>query len=640
MGAIADSLNLDPRERQVFLTDPEAWAKQNATRYGAHVLSPGSGVTFGTDATPTAYNPRFWTNGATNYRGNADGSVSDMGNRPLTPQELIEQFKAQQPKITESNPFGINAVYPVGSLDFSAFPSTGRADATGQPATITPDQGVSPSSGDPSTIPMLGGAGTRANRNNNPGNIRGGGAWQGMTGQDGGGFDIFDTPENGQRAAGINLANQTRLHGITTLSDLASKWAPSTDGNNTAAYIQTLSQLTGIGPNQPVDFSDAAMQSKVLPAIYQIESGGTPARAPAPPLTLGQGVPQLPPSGSGRILPTIGSTGQLTPVSSSVPTGIPRLSSNGNQAPRLSDPQSIGSSAPRIQNIVPGVPQAVQGADSLDPQTLDYLADQYHAGRGLPSLGNGKSSASIKTAIIARAVAKYGQGLDAGAAATQYKADQGALTQLTKTRGMIDSFENTVQRNLGIVDGLIAKGPGTTGIPVLNRVQQHIRGQYAGDPDVTAWETALNSVTNEYAKVMSGGTGSGPTSDNARAKAESLLDPMSHTPDQIKANMAIMSREMTNRRQGLDDEIKATQDRISVNSQAVPSNSPSTPPTLPPKGASMNDAQRTLFRSVFRPGAAYGAQDNPYIVSSAATYAPLPRGAWYIDPNGKRRQKK
>lgn len=128
--------------------------------------------------------------------------------------------------------------------------------------------------------------GTRAGRNNNAGNLRydGHSKWQGMTGVDPQGFVIFDTPENGMRAAGINLANQQKLHGINTIEGLVQKYAPQSDNNDTAAYIQSVAQQTGLDPRQPLDFTDPAVQQKILPAMFKVEGGGTPARVPAAPM--------------------------------------------------------------------------------------------------------------------------------------------------------------------------------------------------------------------------------------------------------------------------------------------------------------------------------------------------------------------
>lgn len=137
--------------------------------------------------------------------------------------------------------------------------------------------------------PLLSG---RAGRNNNPGNLRDSGdQWQGMTGVDDGGFVQFDTPQSGERAAGINLANQTKVHGIRTLAGLVQKYAPASDNNDVGGYISAVSRATGLDPNQEVDFSDPAIQAKVLPAMYAVESGGSPSSAAPGVRTLQQGRP-------------------------------------------------------------------------------------------------------------------------------------------------------------------------------------------------------------------------------------------------------------------------------------------------------------------------------------------------------------
>lgn len=78
----------------------------------------------------------------------------------------------------------------------------------------------------------------RGIRNNNPLNIRWNGStnWRGMTGADNNGFVVFDTPENGIRAA-TRILKSYANRGIFTLESIISAWAPSTE-NNTKAYIQ------------------------------------------------------------------------------------------------------------------------------------------------------------------------------------------------------------------------------------------------------------------------------------------------------------------------------------------------------------------------------------------------------------------
>ncbi|WP_157220626.1 hypothetical protein [Flavisphingomonas formosensis] len=118
----------------------------------------------------------------------------------------------------------------------------------------------------------------RASRNNNPGNLRwdGKSKWQGMTGVDENGFVKFDTIENGQRALGINISNQQRLHGLNTVADFITKYAPPKDHNDTAAYIATVARALGVGPNDRVDFTDPNVQRAMAQTITRVEGNGTP----------------------------------------------------------------------------------------------------------------------------------------------------------------------------------------------------------------------------------------------------------------------------------------------------------------------------------------------------------------------------
>lgn len=158
-------------------------------------------------------------------------------------------------------------------------------------------------------------------RNNNPGNLRwdGKSQWKGMTGVDPRGFVQFLTPELGARAAGINLGNQQKLHGINTLSGLISKYAPPSDNNDTAAYIRTVAQKTGLDPNAPIDLQDPAIQAKVLPVMFNVESGGTPARFQAPqPQAMAQPSPQQPVAAPEPVSPAAGASAlQAAPVAGS-----------------------------------------------------------------------------------------------------------------------------------------------------------------------------------------------------------------------------------------------------------------------------------------------------------------------------------
>ncbi len=89
-------------------------------------------------------------------------------------------------------------------------------------------------------------------RNNNPGNIRYvvGIPWKGQTGDDGTGYAVFDSAEDGVRALGHQL-NTYMNRGLTTVNAIISTWAPNNE-NNTAAYIADVAGRLGVDPNQPL----------------------------------------------------------------------------------------------------------------------------------------------------------------------------------------------------------------------------------------------------------------------------------------------------------------------------------------------------------------------------------------------------
>lgn len=113
----------------------------------------------------------------------------------------------------------------------------------------------------------------RGIRNNNPGNLEGDTQFQGQTGTDKGGYATFATPEDGLRAMALNLKNQQDLHGLQTVQDIITKWAPPSE-NNTAAYVQDVSQKLGVDPNQKLNLHDPAVLKTFTSAIISHENNG------------------------------------------------------------------------------------------------------------------------------------------------------------------------------------------------------------------------------------------------------------------------------------------------------------------------------------------------------------------------------
>ena len=119
---------------------------------------------------------------------------------------------------------------------------------------------------------------SRGIRNNNPLNIRRSkDQWKGMAeAQTDGAFVQFKTMEWGWRAA-FYLLTRTYYHKyrLYTIRSIISKWAPASE-NNTEAYVQNVSKLTGILPDEPLGIpSDQPSRWLMLGAAMAIQENGT-----------------------------------------------------------------------------------------------------------------------------------------------------------------------------------------------------------------------------------------------------------------------------------------------------------------------------------------------------------------------------
>jgi hypothetical protein len=110
----------------------------------------------------------------------------------------------------------------------------------------------------------------RGIRNNNPGNIRSGSAWQGATGADSAGFVIFKDSCWGIRALATDLTNKIK-RGLTTIRQIITVYAPPSE-NNTAAYVAAVSGSTGLGADDPLT-GDQQTIHDLIRAIMDHENG-------------------------------------------------------------------------------------------------------------------------------------------------------------------------------------------------------------------------------------------------------------------------------------------------------------------------------------------------------------------------------
>lgn len=115
----------------------------------------------------------------------------------------------------------------------------------------------------------------RGIRNNNPGNIRHGGSrWQGMSAtQTDDDYVQFDDPVYGIRALAKLLNNYQKRHGLNTIREIITRWAPPIE-NITAAYVDNVSRIVGVAPDRQISVSDNIVP--LVKAIITHENGSQP----------------------------------------------------------------------------------------------------------------------------------------------------------------------------------------------------------------------------------------------------------------------------------------------------------------------------------------------------------------------------
>ncbi len=221
------------------------------------------------------------------------------------------------------------------------------------------------------------------------------------------------------------------------------------------------------------------------------------------------------------------------------------------------------------------------GTPLLTDDAIESQAQQVAAGGDLPALGLGKTSAALKAKILNRAAEiQKANGNDGGSmvlvkAARQ--ANQAALKDLTKRNGVMSAAKNTALANGQLLVESAGKGAGTTGSPIINRWQQAYRNGVQGSPDVAQFGLAINTFANEYAKVVSGATGSAAVAEGARQEMLHHLSTAS-TPEQVAAIVRQAKKEMASSTNSLQSQIGETRKALSTGGQRAPAPAPASHP--------------------------------------------------------------
>lgn len=113
----------------------------------------------------------------------------------------------------------------------------------------------------------------RGIRNCNPLNIRIGNTWLGeRDNPDDTEFEQFVNITYGLRAGFIILRRYIRRYHLNTVQLIISRWAPRSE-NFTDVYVKRVCALTGLQPDEPIDYADKEAMTKLVSAMCQVECG-------------------------------------------------------------------------------------------------------------------------------------------------------------------------------------------------------------------------------------------------------------------------------------------------------------------------------------------------------------------------------
>lgn len=115
---------------------------------------------------------------------------------------------------------------------------------------------------------------SRGIRNNNPGNIRHGIDWDGLSTDQGSDseFAQFISPEYGIRAMFKILKTYVTKYNLATIEGIIARWAPPSE-NDTEAYIAFVESAVGVGADVPLSEEDYV---PLVAAIIKMENGSQP----------------------------------------------------------------------------------------------------------------------------------------------------------------------------------------------------------------------------------------------------------------------------------------------------------------------------------------------------------------------------
>ena len=204
---------------------------------------------------------------------------------------------------------------------------------------------------------------------------------------------------------------------------------------------------------------------------------------------------------------------------------------------------------------------SASSGEPASPSEVQFWTKVVSQGGTLPP---GLSRTAAGSNMVRQVMAGVAQ---SGTGAGQYvanqagtKANASSLTNMTKMSDAATSFERTASENFDLALKLSKGAVPTDWGPWLNKFIETGETQ-AGNKEVPPYVTAMLTGANEYAKIMSGSTGSQGSTVDSRREAAELFSPYL-SAGQIERVVAVAKADMANRKQSLYGQVDDIKERL------------------------------------------------------------------------------
>lgn len=252
---------------------------------------------------------------------------------------------------------------------------------------------------------------------------------------------------------------------------------------------------------------------------------------------------------------------------------------------------------------IPGGPQDTSRNNELSEGAIENAAWGHILNGDSGIKGYGKEASRMRAQVqnrvadIARAANVSPQELVTTAG--RNKALQQSMNALQKQSDALDRNEETFLNNSKVMLD-IATQLDNGGAVAWNKFKNDVKGNVLGDPLVAQWKAAANIVAQEYAKIASGATGAGGTTEGAREHAYQVIND-GYGPGAMKGVIDVLDKDIQGQK-------AATRDKL----------------------AAINEARQQFGHQ--QPSATPPASGGPARPTSQAEFDALPSGAMFINP--------